>query len=104
MLSLKNILAGAASVQPFSARSDYRQILDQVQTRADAEGVATDWMFRQYMLERKIGQCAMTCISLSAIATAVIGATHGWSDWIVAPIALIPSASMVALCLLRSRA
>jgi hypothetical protein len=97
MWSIRNILAGAASVQPFGPRSDYLQILDQIQARAEAEGATTDVTFRQHMLERTIGQFLMTVVSLSAIFVAVVGVSHGWSDWIVAPVALMPMTLMVAV-------
>lgn len=90
-------------MQLFGPRSDFHEILSQVQERADAEGVANDLVFRRYMLERKIGQCLMLGISLAAIATAVVGATHGWSDWLIAPIALIPFTLMIALGWLHPR-
>lgn len=104
MWSLRNVLAGAASVQMFAPRSDYRQILDQVQARAEAESVATDRVLRQYVRERLFGQIAMTCVSLSAIALAVVGTANNWPDWIILPFALTPMTLMAVVGRLHQRA
>lgn len=90
-----NILAGAASVQLFGARTDYRQVLAQVQARASAEGCAVDQTFKRYMAERMLGQFLMTGICLSAIGAAAVGAAQGWSDVVLVPLALVPVTLMV---------
>lgn len=93
--ALSNILAGAASVQLFGPRTDYRRVLAQVQARASAEGGALDQTFKRHMAERMLGQFLMTGLCLSAMGAAAFGATHGWSDFVIVPLALMPLTLMV---------
>jgi di/tricarboxylate transporter len=90
-----NILAGAASVQLFGPRTDYRRVLAQVQARAIRQGVSVDETFKQHMAERMLGQLLMAGTCLSAMGATVFGAAHGWSDVLLVPLAVVPMALMV---------
>jgi hypothetical protein len=93
--AFSNILAGAASVQLFGPRTDYRQVLAQVQDRASKQGGSVDQTFKQHMAERMLGQLLMTGTCLSAMGAAAFGAAHGWSDFLLVPLALVPMTLMV---------
>jgi len=93
--AVSNILAGAASVQLFGPRTDYRQVLAQVQVRASKQGCSVDQTFKRHMAERMLGQLLMTGTCLSAMGAAAFGAAHAWSDFLIVPLALVPVTLMV---------
>lgn len=93
--AFSNILAGAASVQLFGPRTDYRRVLAQVEARAKKQGCSVEQTFKQHMAERMLGQLLMTGTCLSAMGAAAFGAAHGWSDVLLVALALAPMTLMV---------
>lgn len=98
--NLNNILGGAASVQLFAQRQDYRQVLAAVQSRAEQERVPAALALNRFMRERMLGQALMTLSCLGLLALALTGATHDWPE----PFVLLSAAGPMLLTLAVSLA
>jgi len=91
-----NIIAGAASVRFFGPRPDYSTLMAEILARAAAEQSTVEVTLKRHMRERMAGQLLVAVTSLAAVAGAGFGTIAGWSDLIVIPLAITPSALMIA--------
>lgn len=104
MSNISNIIAGAATVNLFGAKTNYELLIKHINHRAAHDGVEFDVAFKAYMGERRLGQYLMTVLCLAAMLLAVIGASHGWSNFVVVPLALTPFALTSLVAALNNRA
>lgn len=102
--SLHHIVGGAASVRLFGPQLDYRQLQQQVATRAVAEDVTAEVALKRTMQERVLGQALMTLICLGCVLLACLGAVRGWSNMVVVPLALLPVVAQLLVAKMNQHA
>jgi len=101
--NIHNILGGAASVQLFAPRQDYREVLAAIALRVTQEDVPAEQVLTHFMRERMLGQALMTGSCLGLLGLALVGATSQWPTPLVALAAIGPTLLMMAVPAVHAR-